>query len=562
MLTTEKINVLQSLVADASKEELIWIKGYLAGFLGAQSTPLATTAPSVAFSGKLSILFGTETGNAKSLAAKLVAKAKQKGIAAKAADIAQYKAASLAKEEYLVAVVSTQGDGEPPLAAQQFFDYLQQQQPSLSQLKFGVIALGDSSYPLFCKAGEDLDQRLSALGGQTLQELIRCDTDYEAAALSWFDNLLQGLSGPSEKQATAAPAVTSGRQIYRGVVTANIDLNDEGSLKQTHHIEIEAEGVVYQPGDALSVVAHNPEESVTAILNLAGWDRKEKIRFRNDEDTLENILRKKANISWLPERVVKAYAGVVRQDIPDTRISLLDLLKIYPAPKGQLAEEIINVLEPVSPRQYSIASAPEAHEGAVHLIVARNSFPVQEELRYGLCSDFLIRLQEGAELQFTIHPNHRFRLPAPDKDIIMIGPGTGIAPFRAFLAAREAVMATGRNWLFFGEQHFTTDFLYQTEIQDWKSSGVLTRFNAAFSRDQPEKVYVQHKMKEQAAELWDWIDRKGAVIYVCGAKAPMSIDVEQALTEIVAAEGGLSIEEAQAYIQQLIGEDRYLRDVY
>jgi sulfite reductase (NADPH) flavoprotein alpha-component len=348
--------------------------------------------------------------------------------------------------------------------------------------------------------------------------LQKCDTDYETEAGHWFDTILQQLASGGKQQSVAAPSqlatpgsavadpgkavVTprhSGKTIYTGTVLANINLNDRGSGKRTHHLEIAAEEVDYQPGDSIGIVPWNPLPMVEGILALSGVDPARVLSHRTEEWPVAHLLQKKLNIVYLHERVVKKYAAIVRQEIPQTKIGLLDLLKIYPVRNGNQFLEVISILEPIAPRLYSISSSPEAHAGEIHLTVAKDTFAVNGETKHGLCSDNLSQLVPGQTLEFYVHRNSQFRLPAPEKDIIMIGPGTGIAPFRSFLAERDSIGAPGKNWLFFGDQHFTTDFLYQTEIQDWAQTGVLTKVNTAFSRDQAQKVYVQHRMQQQAA---------------------------------------------------------------
>ena len=262
------------------------------------------------------------------------------------------------------------------------------------------------------------------------------------------------------------------------------------------------------------------------------------------------MLKKKLNIFHLPERVVSKYATLVKQDIPATRIGLLELLRIYPLNNNSQFQELIGILEPIGPRLYSISSSPDAHTGEVHITVARDKFNVNEEWKCGLCSHFLSQLAVDNSIEFYIHKNSQFRLAAEDKDIIMIGPGTGIAPFRSFLAHRDATGASGRNWLFFGDQHFVTDFLYQTELQNWVETGVLSKLNVAFSRDQKEKIYVQHKMLKHGKELYEWL-LNGASLYVCGAKEPMSVDVEDTLMQIVQKFGNKTIEQSVQFVEQL-----------
>lgn len=588
MLATPKMTLMQELIAGSSREELIWLSGYLAGVVAqgapasAHAVPAAgpATAPHTAEAAatpvRITIAYGTETGNAKKLATDFAARAKKKGIQAKLVGLEQYRLNDLAKEEYFLTVISTQGDGEPPAAAKKFYDHIHRGEVKLEKMKFGVLALGDTAYPLFCKAGEDVDQQLQKIGGHRLLDLQKCDTDYETEAGIWFDRVLAQVYSPGREAPAAgitgtnagaippqpaAGARPAGKKIHTGTILTNVNLNDRGSGKQTHHLEIAAEGVEYAPGDSIGIVPENPAVVVEAILALTGADANRPFPHRQEEWPLATLLAKKLNIVYLPERVVKKYAAVVKQDIPETKIGLLDLLKIYPVKDVAQFHAVVAILEPISPRLYSISSSPEAHPGEIHLTVARDTFHINEEVKYGLCSDGLSLLQAGEAIEFYVHHNSQFRLPAPDADIIMIGPGTGIAPFRSFLAQRDAQGAAGRNWLFFGDRHFTTDFLYQTEIQDWVKTGVLTRINTAFSRDQARKVYVQHKMENQSADLFNWLE-SGAHIYVCGAKEPMSVDVEQTLLGIIRKEGNKTTAQAENYLEELRETGRYTKDVY
>lgn len=612
MLSEQKLKVLSDLVRSSSKEEQIWMSGYIAGVAAYAQQPQSqpyqqqdaallqaaallqsasasqavaggqvvqhtetvvtvATAPSVQ---KITIAYGTETGNSKKVATDFAMKAKKNGITAKLVSLDQYRLTDLSKEEYFFTVISTQGEGEPPLTAKKFYDHIHLNGFKLDKLKFGVLALGDTSYPLFCKAGEDVDNQLQKLGGQRVVNMAKCDVDYQSDADSWFAQVLQQLQTPVVSAATvvaptngtviapaAAPAKKSHKKIYTGTVLTNINLNDRGSAKQTHHIEIAAEGLEYLPGDSIGVVAENPLPVVKAILALTGTNGDKTISFRNEQYTIFDLIRKKLNITYLPERVVKNYARIVNQDIPDTKISLYDLLKIYPVRDAAQFEEVIDIIEPITPRLYSISSSPNAHSGEVHVTVARDTFMVNDERRCGLCSDYLLNMPEGTTFEFYVHKNNQFRLPAADKDVIMIGPGTGVAPFRSFLWERDSAGATGRNWLFFGEQHFITDFLYQTEIQNWKQTNVLSKVSLAFSRDQQYKIYVQHRILEQAPELWKWIDG-GAYVYICGAKEPMSKDVDYAVLQVIERFGNKNATQAIEYLDQLKETGRYLKDVY
>ena len=575
MLTTPKLKTLQELLTGASKEELIWLSGYLAGvvaqntgapaLLSATGAAQETEPPVKPAVSKITIAYGTETGNAKRVATDFAARAKKNGINAKLVGLEQYRLNDLAREEYFFTVISTQGDGEPPLSAKKFYDHIHQSGLRLDKLKYGVLALGDTSYPLFCKAGEDVDKQFQSAGGQRVVHLQKCDTDYETEAVQWFDEVLGRLMSQNAPVAgPSAPAITRkhvGKKIYSGAVLTSTDLNDRGSGKQTWHIEILAEDVDYQPGDSIGITPENPLATVEAIISLTGIDPSKKLQHRNEDITILDLLKKKLNIVFLPERVVKKYAAIVQQDIPETKISLLDLLKIYSVKDTTQFLEVISILEPIAPRLYSISSSPEAHAGEIHVTVARDTFIVNGEKKYGLCSDGLSCLTPGETIEFYVHKNSQFKLPAPDKDIILIGPGTGIAPFRSFLAERDATGASGKNWLFFGDQHFTTDFLYQTEIQNWLETGVLTRINTAFSRDQQEKVYVQHKMRKHAAELYQWLE-SGSLVYLCGAKEPMSVDVENTLLTIITEQGKKNPTQAAGYLDELKESGRFVKDVY
>lgn len=565
MLSSQRKKILDELIAGANKEELAWINGYLSGILVGGEVPQVMTVLKPAVN-KITIAYGTETGNSKKLASDFAAKAKRSGINAKLVSLDQYRMNDLPKEEYFLTIISTHGEGEPPAAAKKFYDHIHTNGFKTEKLKYGVLALGDTSYPLFCKAGEDVDEQLQKLGGERIVSLVKCDTDYQIEAETWFEEVLKkiSLNGTAVAATLAAPAPVkrpTGKRIYKGTILTNINLNDRGSKKETHHIEIAADDLEYLPGDALGVIPENPAGVVQAIIGIAKVDRDKPIKYRNEELSAYDILRRKLNIGFLPERVVSKYAALVAKEIPVRRMALIELLFTYPLKDPSQFDLLVEILEPLAPRLYSISSSLEAHSGEIHVTVARDLFLVNEEIQCGICSDYLSHLREGDTIEFYIHRNNQFRLPADDKDIIMVGPGTGIAPFRSFLAQRDATGAGGRNWLFFGEQHFVTDFLYQTELQNWLQTGVLSKLNVAFSRDQKEKTYVQHKMFQHGKELFDWLNN-GASIYICGKKEPMSVDVEDAIMQIVQKCGNKNIEEAVQFVEGLKEEERYLKDVY
>ncbi len=564
MLAVNKRSAWHELTTNASPAELAWMNGYLEGLLagiqqaGPEPAPTATIkAPS-----KFTILYGTETGNTKSLSTKLAATARKAGHIVKLAALDQYRLADLKQETRLIVVISTQGDGEPPAQAKAFYDHVHDATTRLPDLRYAVLGLGDSAYPLFCQTGIDIDRQLERAGGKRIAPLQQCDTDYETAATSWFATTLQQLGGePSQIALPLQRKAGQRKEIHNGIVRTHINLNDTGSSKETYHIELEAADIPYEPGDALGIVPSNSEALVTEIMGLLGLQPDARLTFKDQDSSVSELLQRKLNITYLPGRVVRQYAALSQQEIPEIKIGLAHLLQIYPLPEAVQPEAVIGLLEPIAPRLYSISSAPAAHEGTIHLTVSKDRFSINGQEQQGLCSGYLSQLQEGAALAFYVHPNKAFRLPEEDRDVIMIGPGTGIAPFRSFLAQREASGSSGRNWLFFGDQHFNTDFLYQSEIQSWHETGLLTRVNVAFSRDQEQKIYVQDRMREQAVALYQWLE-EGASLYICGAKEPMSIDVEKALLQIIAEQGKHTEATAEAYLEQLKATSRYHKDVY
>jgi sulfite reductase (NADPH) flavoprotein alpha-component len=567
MLAEHKLKILLDLIASSSKDELVFMNGYISGIINKDNEKQETPALKSAIN-KITIAYGTETGNSKRVATDFAAKAKKNGINAKVVSLDQYRMNDLPKEEYFLTIISTQGEGEPPEAAKKFYDHIHHNGFKLDKLKYSVLALGDTSYPLYCKAGEDVDEQLQKLGGNRITEMQKCDVDFDDDANQWFTKVLKTLADNKEtaEVVTPAPSVAAkkaaGKKSYTGTVITNINLNDRGSNKETYHIEIAADDVEYEAGDSIGIVPENPVAMVEMILSLSkGINAGKQVEYKKETVTIFDLLKYKLNISHLITPVVKRYAAIVGQEIPETKIDLLNLLKIYPVKDAAQFEEVLGILNPVAPRLYTMASSPAAHNGEVHITVVKDVFTINEEKKLGVCSAFLGKQKENATLKFFVQKNKRFRLPAPDKDIIMIGPGTGIAAFRSFLAERDATGATGKNWLFFGEQHFASDFLYQTEIQNWFETGVLTKVNVAFSRDQPEKIYVQHRMWQHGAELYDWI-QTGACIYICGKKDPMSIDVEHALVGIIEKFGEKTNEEAKEYFIQMESEGRYSEDVY
>ncbi|GAA4732163.1 diflavin oxidoreductase [Flavisolibacter ginsenosidimutans] len=602
MLGNAKIRLVNELVADLSRDEIIWLNGYLTGLLGRppqtlpveglsnpQPSPVEESNKNVESphseersadglstgkvgTGRITLAYGTETGNAKKLAIALAGKAKKSGVQVKLVSLDQYKPADLLKEELFFVVISTQGEGEPPVGAKKFYDALFAGGLALPNLKYAVLGLGDAAYPLFCKTGEDVNAQLQKLGGNRLAPLQKCDVDYEEDADKWFDTVLNTVKSadapkevvaakPSTAAVPAAPKV-KGKRYYEGKILTNINLNGRGSKKQTFHIEIGVNEVVeYEPGDSLAIVPQNRKAVVEEIIKLTGIDRNLVLATEKHNGTVEELLTKELNVCYLLTSTIKSYAEITGQQIPDTRMDFKDLLRIYPVKDAAQGAEVIKLLKSIAPRLYSISSSPSVHEGELHLTVGKHSFLLEDNQHFGLCSEFMGEIEVGTVFRFYIHKNRAFKLPAPEKDIVMIGPGIGIAPYRSFVAERDAQGATGRSWLFFGEQHFATDFLYQTEWQSYLATGSLTKMNVAFSRDGEERIYVEHKMLQHAKELFEWIEG-GASVYLCGEKGPLHEKVESALKQIIKEGKNISEEEAAKYFAELKKAGRYEKEVF
>ncbi len=565
MLATARFKQLEEFIKASSKEELIWVNGYLSGLIG--GVPDTTEKiPVVSAAKRITITYGTETGNAQKLATAFAARAKKKGIPAKLVGLDQYKPGDLDKEEYFFTVISTQGDGEPPIAAQKFYDYIHSNGFKIPELHYGVLALGDTAYPLFCKTGEDVDRQLEKLGARRFVPMQKCDLDFEVDAERWMDEVLSRLQVPvvpaDKLTAQPEPAQKAGeKKWFSGTVLENINLTATGSTKRTYHIALSVPGIAYQAGDSVAIVPENAPAEVSAILESVGLLADTEVIWKKESYLLHTLLLRKANIRFLTERIVQEYATITGHTIPAQRKDLLYLLGHYPVKDKAQFEEVVQLLNPIAPRIYNIASSPAAHPDEIHIIVAQDLFTEQDTTGKGLCTAYLESLQPGAALPFFIQVNRRFRLPASDKNVIMIGPGTGIAPFRSFLAERDINGDAGANWLFFGETDFTTDFYYQVEWQTWFNTGTLTRISLAFEKNNNGFTSVTDKLAEQSAALFEWI-KGGAYLYLCGEKDPMSRSVEEILLKIFMAEGNLNEEHAKAFFEQLKKEGRYIKDVY
>ena len=567
--------------------QLAWLSGYCWARAdgGALPTVAATDATSAASAEPappplaVTILSASQTGHAREVADNLHAALSQQGIHAQRINAADYKPKTIADEQVLLLVTSTQGEGEPPEEALSLHRLLfGKKAPPLPALRFAVCALGDSSYPDFCQAGKDFDARLAELGGERLAPREDCDVEYAATAAAWIARIvpLIGALQPAASGNTSAvaptPAATYDRDHpFSAPLLARQKITGRNSTKDVRHIELDlaGSGIHYQAGDALGVWCENDPARVDAILAALQLDGATPIAGK----TLRDVLIHEREISQNTPQFVQGYAALAENAELNDAIAAdgaapyaantpLDaIVARYPA--AITAEQLLTLLRPLTPRLYSIASAPEEVGEEVHLTVGVLHYEHDGKRYSGAASGYLgERLPEEGAARVFVEPNPNFRLPDdPQAAIIMIGNGTGIAPFRAFMQARVAREAPGKNWLVFGNPHFTEDFLYQTEWQGWQKDGFLHRYSLAWSRDQAEKVYVQDKLREEAASVWQWL-QDGAYVYVCGDAARMAKDVERALLDIIASEGSMDADAAADYLDELRQARRYQRDVY
>jgi sulfite reductase (NADPH) flavoprotein alpha-component len=576
-------NALAALLPGLNASQRSW----LSGFLAASGETIAAAHQATASLGKLTVLYGTESGNSEALADRAVKEAKKRGFQATMRNMSELAPADLAKHPSLLVIVSTWGDGEPPETATAFYKDFMSAEVKLSSTRFSVCALGDTSYEKFCQTGKDIDARLAVLGASRVADRQDCDVDYEDAFAAWLDRALTALAPDSasvviSQSFAAAPFSEFGKKKpFPSELLETVLLNGEGSKKETYHLELSlaGSGFTYEPGDALAIVPVNAPDIVQAILNAAKLNGSEEVETKNTDGrkTLAAALRDHLDITALSRNVLTNLAektsspdlNALLADDAKERLKqfiegreIVDAIEQF-APAGLSADALAGLLRKLPPRLYSIASSPLAHPGDVHLTVAAVRYESHGRQRKGVCSTCLADLvKPGDKVPVFVQPNKNFRLPADGSaPIIMVGPGTGIAPFRAFVEHRAALGSTGKSWLFMGDQHYLYDFLYQLEWQDHLKSGALTRLDAAFSRDQPEKIYVQQRMAERARDLYAWLE-EGAHFYVCGDASRMAADVHEALINIVHEQAGISREAAENYVETLKKTKRYQRDVY
>ncbi|MHA3022634.1 diflavin oxidoreductase [Mycobacterium sp. BMJ-28] len=498
----------------------------------------------------LIVAYGTDMGNAEDAAMTFAESVAAIGIQAEAIELNQVELAELQTATHFVSVVSTFGEGEFPDTATLFWEALQASDDPLPNLSFAVLALGDTSYELFCNAGKLLDERLEALGATRMVDRVDVDGFYEQPAKAWTTDVVKMMTAESAPAAPVqTPAARERHEVFEAPLTVNRLLTGAGSDKEVRHYEVDlaGSGIAYQAGDSLAVHATNDPALVEAILTQLGVGADHTVA--GHDEPVGVLLTERLEIRT-PSRALQDLAGPAAygEDV-------LDLIK-----RADLkVDDVLDSLRPLTFRDYSIASSPLAHPGHIHLTVATVRYAGADRDHTGVASTYLADRTE--KVRVHLRPNHNFRLPAPDVPIIMIGPGTGIAPFRAFLQERAATGATGRSWLFFGDRRRATDYLYGEELQEFVASGALTRLDLAFSRDQEAKVYVQHRMSEHAEELFGWL-ADGAYVYVCGDADRMAKDVDAALHEVVARGGAMDSDAAHAYVNDLIKSHRYVRDVY
>lgn len=587
-LNPEQLARLQAATTDFTPTQLAWVSGYFWGVLNQQSGAAVAVPAQTAEVSSITLISASQTGNARRVAEALRDDLLAAKLNVKLVNAGDYKFKQIAAEKLLVVVTSTQGEGEPPEEAVALHKFLfSKKAPKLDGTAFAVFGLGDTSYEFFCQSGKDFDSKLAELGAERLLDRVDADVEYQTAAAEWRARVVEVLKARAPVSAPAQLA-TSGavNDIHTSPYTkeaplsATLSVNQKitgrDSEKDVRHIEIDLgdSGLRYQPGDALGVWYQNDPQLVKELVELLWLKGDEPVTVDGKTLPLAEALEWHFELTVNTATIVENYATLTRSEsllplVGDkaqlqqyaAATPIVDMVRFSPAQLD--AEALIGLLRPLTPRLYSIASSQAEVESEVHVTVGVVRYEIEGRARAGGASSFLAdRVEEDGEVRVFIEHNDNFRLPAnPETPVIMIGPGTGIAPFRAFMQQRAADGAQGKNWLFFGNPHFTEDFLYQVEWQSYVKEGLLTRIDLAWSRDQQQKVYVQDKLREQGAELWRWIN-DGAHIYVCGDANRMAKDVEHTLLEVIAEYGAMDAEAADEFLSELRVERRYQRDVY
>lgn len=605
-LNSDQWQRINDLAASLQPGQALWLSGFFAGLdyqaravaglddvaVLTREQPDQSAAPSVE-TRSLTILYGTETGNSRGLANTLADAAREHGRAVTVSDMADYKTRSLKDEQDLLVITSTHGEGDPPQSAVGFFEFLEgRKAPKLPGVRFAVLALGDSTYEKYCEGGKRIDRRLEELGATRLAARVDCDVDLEEAAPSWIKTVIEKLA-PQQNGAASAPlsaaAGASARpplaasafdkqNPFPATVIDNIVLTGRGSTKETRHIELslEGSGLTYEPGDALGVMPRNDPALVESLLTTLGLGADAPVVVKQKVTTLREALSSAFEVSAVTPRFIDhwaelsgatALAQLRGPERAEARAAfmrvhhVIDIVRRFPV-KGIDAEALLRGLRPLQPRLYSISSSLAATPDEAHLTVGTVRYRLDDEPRAGVASSYLAdHAAPDAIVPVYIQSNPHFRLPADDVAILMIGAGTGVAPYRAFMQEREARGAGGRSWLVFGERNFRSDFLYQTEWQGLLKDKVLTRMDVAFSRDRTPKTYVQDRLRERSRDVYAWLE-EGAHVYVCGDAAHLAPDVHATLTDIIAKEGGHGTTAAGEYLAAMQRAHRYQRDVY
>ena len=575
----EDVDLLNHVVGPASPLQRAWLAGFLAGVESASSGEGEAALPSAPArpAEPLTIVFASESGNSEKLAGDMAKAARKLGLKPNVVDMADLELATLTSAKRLVFIAATWGEGEPPARAVRVYNELMGEgAPRLDGVEFGVLALGDTAYAEFCAIGKKIDERLAALGAKRVVDRVDCDLDFAEGSSKWIGDALKVLTPPDAGRSQGngrviavdfggKPAASPNTDIVEAEIVEHVNLNSSRSDKETVHLALAFDGAApaYQPGDSLDLYPENDPAYVDDLLKAAGL---------TGDDKLRGELIASRDVTTLSAKSVETYATstghtYVKQLIADGQVrdwiagrQLIDLIATFPIALD--ADRLRALTRPLAPRAYSIASSRSEVGDEAHLLISAVRYRAFGRDRRGVASTHVAdRLKKGGRVRVKLKPNKPVGLPAPDKDIIMVGPGTGVAPFRAFVQERRATQATGKSWLFFGDRQFTHDFLYQSDWQEALNDGALTRMDVAFSRDRPDKLYVQHKVWERRQDLVEWLDN-GANFYVCGDAKAMAKDVRAMLVNAYADVKTLPLEAAEQAVATLEREKRYLQDVY
>ncbi|RUT73456.1 assimilatory sulfite reductase (NADPH) flavoprotein subunit [Ancylomarina longa] len=586
-LSQDQLSNLNQLIDTLQVDQLIWANAYLSGVIY-RNKELVTpelSIPKENSSEKFTILYGTHTGHSKNIALDLYDQIKALGFVVNLSALDEYKKNDLKKEKNLFLIVSTHGEGEPPLQAEAFHKYLlRKRAPKLADTKYAVLALGDKSYKHFCKTGIDFDGAFENQGATRLLPLQKSDVAYEEIADQWISSIIEKLKKIKTKSSPSngkIPNTTIRKKFsrsnpYYAEILEKTQITSTDSEKEIYHVEISLEdsGIQYEAGDSIGILPSNPVELVDLLINHFEDDPERIVRIGGKDLSLFRALQHKLEITVLNRELISAYNTFIKNETLTQLINneedlekylygtdVKDLLEDYP---GNIEmDQLLNILRVLYARLYSISSGPSANADEVHITVASVRYQNKDRDRNGACSTYLNdQINIGDYIPIYIEKNEAFRLPKTDKKtLIMVGAGTGVAPYRSFLQELEQKSEKVNSWLFFGNQHFKKDFLYQIEWQKFLQKGILAKMNVAFSRDQKEKEYVQHQLKENGKEVFQWLE-KGAHFYICGDKQNMAKDVQNTLLEIIQTEGGITLEKSKEYLKDLKRKRRLLLDVY